>query len=176
MRKRLTLDILDLTDVDRKTIKKMALEKYGKPSISYFVTQLLWDILKSSNKQTVDSAISNTEKNRVEIRLLSKSELKRFMEEATAHHMTVNAFIATIARSYLNKTPLFTAAEVQTLQQSNTQLIRIGRNLNQIARQLNSLEGGNITSDQIAALQNIIETHTTTVGNLLLANRKRNNE
>ena len=89
--------------------------------------------------------------------------------------MTTNAFIVSIVRNYLEKTPVLTAAEVEALYQSNTQLLRIGRNLNQITKQLNSLEGGSITSEQITALKNIIDAHTEKVGSLLLANKRRNN-
>ncbi|WP_434776848.1 plasmid mobilization protein [Neisseria sp. Ec49-e6-T10] len=176
MRKRLTLDIIGISDSDRNVIKKIAVKKYGKPSISYFVKQLLCDILKDHNHYSTSHDSTLIEKrNRIETRL-SKEEKKKLSMLAKPHHMTVNAFIASIIRNYLNKTPLLTAAEVDALYQSNAQLLRIGRNLNQIAKQFNSMEGGNITSEQVTALQNIINTHTEKVGELLLSNRRRNNE
>ncbi len=176
MRKRLTLDILGISNTDRAVIKQLSIEQYGKSSISYFVTQLLWNILKENSHQPDKSYLSvNNKSCRLEIRF-SEQEGDKLAELAKSHHMTINAFIVSIIRNYLDKTPLLTAAEVEALYQSNSQLLRIGRNLNQIARQLNSMEGGSITSEQITSLQKIIDAHTEKVGNLLLANKRRNNE
>ncbi|WP_434779308.1 plasmid mobilization protein [Neisseria sp. Ec49-e6-T10] len=176
MRKRLGLDILGISNTDQEVIKKIAVKKYGKPSISYFVTQLLWAALKENNYQPDECYLLTNDKScRIEIRFSEKEGVK-LAKLAKSHHMTVNAFIVSVIRNYLNKTPLLTAAEVDALYQSNAQLLRIGRNLNQIAKQFHSMEGGNITSDQITALQNIINIHTEKVGELLLSNRRRNNE
>ena len=175
MRKKLTLDILGISDTDQKTIRELAVKKHGKPSISYFVTNLLWNILKENNHIPDESYLCTNDKScRLEIRF-SEEEGRKLATLAKSHHMSVNTFIVSIIRNYLNKTPLLTAAEVEALYQSNTQLLRIGRNLNQITRQLNSLEGGSITSEQIMALKNIIDAHTGKVGSLLLANKRRNN-
>lgn len=176
MRKRLTLDILGISNTDQETIRKLAVKQYGKPSISYFVTNLLWKLLKENNYTPDESYLCTNDKScRIEIRF-SEEEGVKLAEIAKSHHMTVNAFIVSIIRNHLSKIPLLTAAEVEALYQSNSQLLRIGRNLNQIAKQLNSLEGGSITSEQITALHQIIESHTETVGELLIANRKRNHE
>lgn len=174
MRKVLNLDIPDITKEECEALRQIAKKQYGKFSISYFVTQFLKKILQDNN--WLETAIvPPTDTDRLELRLF-KQEKQQLYQQANAHHMTSNAFAISIIRSHLNKTPLLTAAEIEALYQSNSQLLRIGRNLNQIAKQFNSLEGGSITSEQIAALQKIINTHTEKVGELLLSNRKRNNE
>lgn len=176
MKKKIRLDIPDMSHADCRTIRQLAKEQYGKPSISYLVTQHLNKLLKNNTplyEQNTQPCKDNN--NRVEIRLFHH-EIQNLLASARSHHMTTNAFIGSIIRSHLNKTPLLTAAEAEALYQSNTQLLRIGRNLNQMARQLNSLEGGSITRKQVIALQKFIEAHAETVGELLLANRKRNDE
>ena len=174
MRKVLNLDIPDITTEECETLRYIAKSQCGKSSISYFVTQFLKKLLQNNNKLET-AIVPPTDTNRLELRL-SKQEKQQLYQHANTHHMTSNAFAISVIRNYLSKTPLLTAAEVEALYQSNSQLLRIGRNLNQIAKQFNSMEGGSITSEQVAALQNIIDTHTEKVGELLLSNRRRNHE
>lgn len=173
MKTKLNLDIPDISDAERSILRALAQKQYGKPSISYLITQYIRGILQERRQLQVAIAPPAMVSDRLELRL-SKKEKTLLYQLAESHHMTTNAYIGSIVRNYLNKTPLLTAAEVEALYQSNAQLLRIGRNLNQIARQLNSMEGGRITSEQIAAVQNLIEQHTQKAGALLLANRRRN--
>jgi hypothetical protein len=57
--------------------------------------------------------------------------------------------------------------------QSNYQLLRIGRNLNQIARQLNAGEAANLSTVKIGQLHQFIEKHTSTVHEVLRTNKRR---
>ena len=175
MKRKTRLDIPDITEKECDALRGIAKEQYGKSSISYFVTQFLKKTLQNNSQLNTIIAPPIADTDRLELRL-SKREKQYLHKHADAHHMTSNTFAVSIIRNYLDKTPLLTAAEVEALYQSNAQLLRIGRNLNQIARQLNSMEGGSITSEQITSLQNIIDIHTEKVGNLLLANKRRNNE
>ncbi|WP_282822544.1 plasmid mobilization relaxosome protein MobC [Neisseria subflava] len=88
----------------------------------------------------------------------------------------MNDIIRDIVQSHVRKHPLLTAAEVEVLFQSNYQLLSIGRNLNQIARQLNMGEGVSLTSEQINALSQFIRQHTQRVSDVLRTNRKRLSE
>lgn len=175
MNKVVRIDVPDISKNEYTALRQIAFKKYGKNSISYLATQWVRHLLQENNQLAIEVEPPTIEVDRLEIRL-SKKDKKRLYDLAKSHHMTTNAFIVSITRSYLNKIPLLTVAEVEALYQSNTQLLRIGRNLNQIAKQFNSFEGGSITSEQIAGLQNIINTHTEKVGELLLSNRRRNNE
>lgn len=65
------------------------------------------------------------------------------------------------------------ASEVEVLYQSNYQLLSIGRNLNQVARQLNMGESASITSEHIKELTRIIKQNTEKVADVLRTNRKR---
>ncbi|WP_369609000.1 plasmid mobilization relaxosome protein MobC [Snodgrassella alvi] len=49
----------------------------------------------------------------------------------------------------------------------------MGRNLNQIARQLNTGESGGITADEIRQLCTIIDKHTEVVQEVMLASNRR---
>ena len=69
--------------------------------------------------------------------------------------------------------PVVSNNEAQTLYQSNYQLLRIGRNLNQIARQLNIGENVSITTQHIHELKAVIDAHTERVHQVLKTNRRR---
>lgn len=175
MNKVVRIDIPDVSEEEYIALRQIAFKKCGKNSISYLATQWARSLLQENDQLSTKINPPSMAADRLELRLPTKDK-KRFYNLAKSHHMTTNTFIAHIALNHLNKTPLLSTAEVEALYQSNSQLLRIGRNLNQIAKQFNSLEGGSITSEQIAALQSIINTHTEKVGELLLSNRKRNHE
>ena len=92
---------------------------------------------------------------------------------AAQHHSSVNDVVRDIVQAYIRKHPSLSAAEVEVLYQSNYQLLSIGRNLNQVARQLNMGESASITSEHIKELTLIIKQHTEKVADVLRTNRKR---
>lgn len=87
--------------------------------------------------------------------------------------MTSNAFVVDIINHYITGHPTLSNNEMQALYQSNYQLLRIGRNLNQIARQLNIGESGGITIDEIQKLRTLIEKHTESVSEVIHASRRK---
>lgn len=52
--------------------------------------------------------------------------------------MTVNGYIRFLVQNAAAQEPLLTTREVEALYQSNAQLLRIGHNINQIAKSLNT--------------------------------------
>ena len=94
-------------------------------------------------------------------------------EISGAEKMTTNAYITMIVQGYVNQNPVSTTAEVKALYQSNVQLVRIGNNLNQIAKALNLNQPTNITTELLNELKATINKHTEKVGNIITANIER---
>ena len=116
---------------------------------------------------------------------LTPSEHTAAQSRAQAGRYTVPRWIASLVRAQLTHTPELDEAELQALGQSNLRLLQIGRNLNQIARALNTealnapfqRPGPNQDPQTIAqaidALRGDIQSHVQTVSQLLEANLRR---
>ncbi|WP_367434762.1 plasmid mobilization relaxosome protein MobC [Snodgrassella alvi] len=87
--------------------------------------------------------------------------------------MTANALAVDIINYHITGYPALSNSEVQALYQSNYQMLRIGRNLNQIARHLNAGESGGIITDEIRQLCTIIDKHTKVVQEVMQASNMR---
>ena len=87
--------------------------------------------------------------------------------------MSANRYALAILAGYIDQHPILTGNEVTALYQSNYQLVKIGNNLNQIARKLNAGETASLTSQNIAELAAFIDQHTDKVGELIRQYRKR---
>lgn len=96
--------------------------------------------------------------------MLHESEIQA-LDAFVAHDGTTRqGFVIGVLRAHMVKEPQYSTEEVLALRESNTQLRKIGVNLNAIAKRLNQ---GNIeTSDLLEALgglQAMIEKHTSIV-------------
>ncbi|WP_066570505.1 plasmid mobilization relaxosome protein MobC [Snodgrassella sp. CFCC 13594] len=171
-----TIRVFGLSDGDVSSLKEMAMQRFGKNSVSLLAKTLLLaqlDTQAGNNIPTsVDDLDTEADKYRLEVRLLSQ-DYQYIRTAAQQQSMSANAFVVSILRHYINGHPTLSDKEAEALYQSNYQLLRIGRNLNQIARQLNAGESASLTTEEIRQLRIIIEKHTDVVGNLLLANKKR---
>ena len=78
-------------------------------------------------------------------------------------------------RSQLTREPEFGDRELEALIQSTTQLRYLGRNLNQVAKGLNTTPSERLRFkvDLIERLETAIENHTNAVSRLLAANVER---
>ncbi|WP_267390772.1 plasmid mobilization relaxosome protein MobC [Snodgrassella sp. B3088] len=167
--------IYGLTPEVVEKLKQIALSKTGKPSISKLAKTLLLEQLNLEPKDNVNN-YSNTDSQRNKKRLeiqINNDQLEYLKAVAELHLMTSNAFVVDIIEHYITGHPTLSNNETQALYQSNYQLLRIGRNLNQIARQLNIGESGGITTDEIQKLRTIIEKHTESVNEVIQASRKK---
>lgn len=106
---------------------------------------------------------------------LTVSERERISEIArAAGFKTDQRWIVAVLRSYLTKEPHFSDNEMSVLADSNFQLAAIGRNLNQIAKRLNSepdVSGYRV--DVIEDISQRIRRHTEFVSSLLQMNVER---
>lgn len=111
---------------------------------------------------------------RLEIRL-TESEYTRIKDFAHLQGMSTNRWVIHLMRANLSTEPQFGMTELRTLGESNSRLLAIGRNLNQIARQLNAdrrLETS-ITVKRIESLSQHIKAHTARVADIMRANIDR---
>ena len=111
---------------------------------------------------------------RVEIKL-TQSEHSTLTQLARAQGFTVAKWIIALIRSRLVGDPQFGQSELEVLARSNLQLLAIGRNLNQLAKALNtSPEDKNaFRVELITELSRRIQTHTTTVSSVMRGNLER---
>lgn len=167
------IDVYGLTDQEVAELREIAFKKYGRASVSFLAKKLLQEQLGSSssiNHHTQPQQQRN--KARMELRL--PRPLQTYLKNtAETLQMTANMVVLHILMEHMDKYPVISNNEVQALYQSNYQLLRIGRNLNQIARQLNTGESVSITTQHIQELKAVIDAHTERVHQVLKTSRQR---
>ena len=117
---------------------------------------------------------SDTTRRRLEIRL-TESEYGRIQTQADQQHMSANQWVINLIRANLAAEPQFGMTELRVLGESNSRLLAIGRNLNQIARQINAgqREHERLKIEHIENLSRHITAHTTKVSDSMRANIDR---
>lgn len=163
--------IYGLTRDEKKVLQKLADEKFGKPSISSFARHLLTnEISKSANTKATNNLERKTE--RLEVRL-SKTISAKLKRQADAEGMSLNRYVIMILHNHISQEKTLTLNEVSAVQHSNYQLYKIGQNLNQIAKALNSQQSSSLSSQFLEELQDTIDNHFTTIGNLIQKSKER---
>jgi len=128
----------------------------------------------ASTSQRVDVTEVTRVKVRVEVRLTA-GEHQAIAELAAATGFSVNSWIVALIRAQLTGAPQFGQGELEQLAASNSRLLAIGRNLNQIARALNAApaEAVRVRPEVTQSLAREIKSHTATVGALIQSNVQR---
>ncbi|MGG5283847.1 plasmid mobilization relaxosome protein MobC [Pseudomonas viridiflava] len=111
-------------------------------------------------------------KERFEI-LLTVSEKDAVRERSHAERCSMRRCIVDAIRTGLTHEPQFGMSEIDTLGESNYQLLALGRNLNQIARRMNEGHHEPVTVERIEALSRLIDKHTDIVSNAIRASLER---
>ena len=170
--KRQVLRVFGLDESELEALRKLAEKEYGKASVSLLAKKLLKARLEVPEEPALVSLPPPKGSKRITVRLPEKD--RAYLEAAAEQHKcSVNDIVRDIVQSHVRKHPMLSTTEVEILHHSNYQLVSIGRNLNQIARQLNMGEGVSLTSEQINALSQFIRQHTQRVSDVLRTNRKR---
>ncbi|MGK0555790.1 plasmid mobilization relaxosome protein MobC [Bordetella bronchiseptica] len=140
--------------------------------------QVIARLLNSSAADTSPTPSTHeqpdTSRRRLELRL-TETEYARIEALALQQDMSANRWVIHLIRANLSGEPQFGMTELRTLGESNSRLLAIGRNLNQIARQMNAgraLETV-VTADRIDTLTRHIKTHTARVADIMRANIDR---
>ncbi len=111
-------------------------------------------------------------KKRVEIRL-TRSELDAVDTRAKAESCSRQAWLVNVVRGTLTKQPQAGMREIESLGESNYQLLAIGRNLNQIAKRLNEGHPDVLTVKYIERLRDEIRAHAEKVSKVMGASIER---
>lgn len=173
--KRQVLRVFGLDESELEALRKLAEKEYGKASVSLLAKKLLKARMEVPEEPALVSLPPPKGNKRITVRLPEKD--RAYLEAAAEQHKcSVNDIVRDIVQSHVRKHPMLSTTEVEILHQSNYQLVSIGRNLNQIARQFNMGEGVSLTSEQINALSQFIRQHTQRVSDVLRTNRKRLSE
>jgi hypothetical protein len=120
--------------------------------------------------------ISRTEKPTVRRWVtLTASEAERVEALAATEGFSPARWILALVRVRLTNTAQLGQRELELLDMSNMRLLAIGRNLNQIAKALNTNPGNRSVYriDDIRALDVLIRQHTQTVGAVITSNIDR---
>lgn len=166
------MKIYGLTSQHINDLKKIAFKKIGKSSVSSFAKHLLLQQLLEQNHTAIDIKHYSENPRRLELRL-AVPVFKRLKEIAEIHSMTVNRYSALILHDHITCEPTPTVNEVQVLRESNYQLYKLGVNLNQVAKALNSTSATSLSLKEVQVLQVAVDEHIRTVGKLLQATRRR---
>lgn len=110
---------------------------------------------------------------RLEIRLTA-AEHAALSELAAREGMSVPRWLTGLVRLHLVGEQQFGAAEMETLLRSNQLLLALGRNINQIAYNMNQrVDKDELTLAQIEYVAGFVKSHTDAVSLLVHANSKR---
>lgn len=106
---------------------------------------------------------------------LTPSEFASIEAIAKSEGFSVSKWIVALIRGRLTGQPQFGQPELEALASSNLQLMRIGRNLNQVAKALNAAphERGAFRVDLIEQIDSAIKAHTGKVSGLVSASTRR---
>lgn len=103
---------------------------------------------------------------------LSKDEVKEIRQRSKCEGTTPQGWVRKLIRATVRRAPQFTRNEENALLQSNRELAHLGRNVNQIAHQLNiSLNASDqMTAQRLEIIAKVIEAHRGKVYALINAN------
>ena len=149
-------------------------QRYGKTNISLLARDLLLaELAKQSSTAEPPTHSTTTEaKTRLELKL--PPHIAEYIHTAAQQgKMSPNRRALYILAEYIEQHPILTDNEITALYQSNVQRGAIGRNINQIARHLNTGEGASLTQRQLAELEQIITEHVKRVGIIIQKHRTR---
>lgn len=157
------IDVYGLTPEEIHELRLIAKERYGKASVSLLAKKLLQAELNHFEPLHQENNIENK---RFNLRLPLKHHIY-IAQKATLQHSSLNDVVRDIIAEHITENPVLSNDDVQALYQSNYQLLRLGRNINQLARQFNAILPQSITTQQLNEIANFLAQHTEKVGKVL---------
>lgn len=162
-----------LTRVDPETKSQWAaLAKSQGKTEAELTRELIVRILK----RTPEPPPSDAEGPLLEVVLkLKPHEIEAVKKAAAAMGWKRNTWIVALIRSVVFKEPRLTDPEARAVMRGCSELLAIGRNLNQIARAMQTEAGENreITASDLTDLRAQISAHVSSVGRLVEAAEQR---
>ena len=104
-------------------------------------------------------------KNKIQVKVqITESEREGIRLRTHLHGGTRSGWIAKAIRSALTQAPIIGEEQAEIVKASNHQLLKLGININQIARRLNEYQGTQIKAVELAELQELrqqIDAHVS---------------
>lgn len=168
------IDVYGFSVEQIQALKNMAQQRTGSKSLSAFVKDLLLAELAEHHTAAESPTHSTTTEAKTRLELKLPPHIAEYIHTAAQQgKMSPNRRALYILAEYIEQHPILTDNEITALYQSNVQLGAIGRNINQIARHLNTGEGASLTQRQLAELEQIITEHVKRVGIIIQKHRTR---
>lgn len=123
-------------DRETKTAFRAAATQQGT-SESRLFQLLIGAFLKSNPPNSKLIATTETKDDKLSLRLSAKLK-GELTYRAKAQGMSPSAYWVALARAHVSQEAFFTERELEVLRRSNTELTALGRNINQIAKALNT--------------------------------------
>lgn len=161
MQKRVRVTI-KLTSKQQTQLKAIA-KTYGIGTIAGLAQFLLVEKLPIEKPTTLPEETNALGvKTRVELQL--GADLNQTLKHmANQEGMSLNKFIVLLLHNYAMKEKVISNLQLQTLRNSNFQLFQIGKNINQIAKALNSKQSTYVSTEQLKEIASFIDAHTEKV-------------
>ncbi|MDD3759164.1 MAG: plasmid mobilization relaxosome protein MobC [Advenella sp.] len=163
--------IRNLTNDEYLSLKILAKQSTGKSSIAQLAKLLLMKQLGKQGDSLSDTNVQDSG-NRIEVRLQS-SDLNELRDRAVKSNMTANRYLAMLLQAHIQKVPVVTTKQIEALYQSNAQVLKIGRNLNQIAKALNAGRPAAVSTQMLTDIKNELDKHTEKVADVIRENWER---
>lgn len=130
--------------------------------------------VKTDDLETVLDDVQDSTKIRKEVRF-TKLEVEQIEAMAKKEGFSLPRWIVSLVRARLNSGAQLGQQELELLARSNVHLLTMGRNLNQIAKALNTSpeDRRKFNIELIESLQMVIKDHTSIVSNVLSHNVDR---
>lgn len=170
------IDVYGLTTDEIQQLRQIAKERYGKASVSLLAKKLLQEQIEQPKHQNEQQTIPAYQENISENPRFTVSWLpeqyRYLLEKAKLQHDSLNSVVRDIIQEHITQNPVLSNDAVQALYQSNYQLLRIGRNINQLARQFNAILPQSITTKQLNDISEYLDFHMKIIGNIIKSQGK----
>lgn len=164
-----------LSDQHKEFLYAYAQKELGSKSRTQAILHLINEKMsvdkKEIDKSELSKSFTNNEKKRVQISLLEHDYYNLLKVAEKSDTSIYNYIIRLILKDLYNENRLL-GVEIEQLRKSNYELHKIGVNINQIARALNSGDNNGLVID-LMQLNDLLKKHVDYVMNILSENVKR---
>lgn len=125
----------------------------------------------TEDDQAPDATGSEIMEDRVTVRFPS-TDWQELQRRCSGRGLKPSAYLRNLFRTHASQAPYFTDAEIDVLREANHQLASLGRNINQIAKALNTSlnDSDNAKAFEYEQMKGLIDSHRETVKALIRAN------
>ena len=171
------LSIYGLNESQINELKQVALERYGKASISLLVRESFkQEIAKQQNVPDTTTYEPKSPKGQPKKRLVIRLPANLdacLVHQATLRNESFNGIVNYILAEYMKKNPVLSNDEVEAVYESIPWLRGLGEYLNEIARKLNAGESVSLSTEFMKEIDQQVREHVGIVNNMLLKKRQR---